>query len=198
MSVVGVMPEGFAYPDEAEIWGPLAFSPDDLSENSRGGHGLEVLGRMKPGLSLAQVQSDMDRVGKTMIEQHGSYPYKKFGLWNHSASAAGRDRGRCEAIADGADGGSGPGAADRVREYCQPSAGAIDRTAAGDGDPHGAWARVARGWCGNCLRRVLCWLLWAAVVGVAITPWILRGLVRIAAKSLPRAIHTRLTAGRCF
>ncbi len=80
MSVVGVMPAGFSYPDEAEIWGPLAFSPDDLSENSRGGHGLEVLGRIKPGLSLAQVQSDMDRVGKTMIEQHGSYPYQKYGF----------------------------------------------------------------------------------------------------------------------
>ena len=80
MSVVGVMPAGFAYPDETEIWGPLAFSPDDLSENSRGNHGLEVLGRIKPGLSLAQVQSDMDRVAKTMIEQHQSYPYEKYGF----------------------------------------------------------------------------------------------------------------------
>ena len=57
-TVVGVMPEGFAYPTESELWEPQAFSPDDLSENSRGGHGLEVLGRIKPGLSLAQVQSD--------------------------------------------------------------------------------------------------------------------------------------------
>jgi len=80
MSVVGVMPDGFAYPDETEIWGPLAFSPGDLSENSRGSHGLEVLGRIKQGLSLAQVQSDMDRVGKTMIEQHRSYPYEKYGF----------------------------------------------------------------------------------------------------------------------
>ena len=74
-TVVGVMPDGFAYPADTEIWGPLAFSPDDLSENNRGSHGYEVLGRIKPGLSLAQVQSDMDRVGKTMIEQHPSYPY---------------------------------------------------------------------------------------------------------------------------
>ena len=80
MTVVGIVPAGFAYPDEAEIWGPLAFSPADLSENSRGNHGLEVLGRLKPGLSLAQVQSDMDRVGKTMIEQHRSYPYERFGF----------------------------------------------------------------------------------------------------------------------
>src|SRR5579859_488978 len=67
MVVVGVMPAGFSYPNETEIWGPLAFSADDLSENSRGGHGYEVLGRIKPGLSMAQVQADMDQVGRTMI-----------------------------------------------------------------------------------------------------------------------------------
>jgi predicted permease len=79
-SVVGVMPRGFEYPAETEIWGPLAFSPDDLSENNRGGHGLEVLGRVKAGLSIAQVQADMDRTAKTMIEQHASYPYNKYGF----------------------------------------------------------------------------------------------------------------------
>ena len=66
-SVVGIMPAGFAYPDETEIWGPLAFSPDDLSEASRGGHGLEVLGRLKPGVCFAQVPSDQDRGGRTII-----------------------------------------------------------------------------------------------------------------------------------
>src|SRR5271170_5781414 len=73
MSVVGVMPAAFAYPDGSEIWGPLAFSPNDLSPDNRGSHGYEVLARIKPGLSFAQVQSDMDRVGKTMIEQNRSY-----------------------------------------------------------------------------------------------------------------------------
>jgi len=80
VSVVGVMPAGFAYPDEAEVWAPLAFSPNDLSENGRGDHGLEVLGRIKPGLTPGQVQSDMDRVGRTIVEEHPSYPYKNFGF----------------------------------------------------------------------------------------------------------------------
>src|SRR6202034_3625844 len=53
MSVVGVMPAGFAYPDDTEIFRPLAFSPDALRENSRGSHEYEVLARIKPGLSLA-------------------------------------------------------------------------------------------------------------------------------------------------
>ncbi len=78
MTVVGVMTPGFAYPDKAEIWAPLTFSPEDLNPNSRGNHGLEVLGRIKPGLTLAQVQADMDRVAESMIQQNGAYPYQKF------------------------------------------------------------------------------------------------------------------------
>jgi putative ABC transport system permease protein len=78
MTVVGVMPKGFEYPTGTEIWGPLAFSPDDLSEKNRGSHGLEVLGRLKPGISLEAVQADMDRASRTMIEEHKNYPYQKY------------------------------------------------------------------------------------------------------------------------
>ena len=85
MTVVGVMPPGFDYPEHSEIWAPLAFSPGDLAPNRRGNHGLEVLGRLKPGLTLAQAQSDMDGVAKTMMEQNASYPYAKydFGIVMH-------------------------------------------------------------------------------------------------------------------
>jgi putative ABC transport system permease protein len=191
MSVVGVMPERFAYPDEAEIWGPLAFSPDDLSENSRGGHGLEVLGRMKPGLSLAQVQSDMDRVGKTMIEQHGAYPYKKFnfGIILHPLLE--------ETVGD-------------VKPSLMVLMAAVGlvlliacanianlllvRSTERQQEME---TRMALGASGARLVRqlltesvVLAFV--GGLVGVAITPWILHGLVGIAAKSLPRAIHTAI------
>ena len=189
MSVVGVMPDGFAYPDEAEIWGPLAFSPDDLSENSRGGHGLEVLGRMKPGLSLAQVQSDMDRVGKTMIEQHGSYPYKKFnfGIILHPLLE--------ETVGD-------------VKPSLMVLMAAVGlvlliacanianlllvRSTERQQEMETRMALGASG--ARLVRQLLTESVVLAcaggLVGVAITPWILHGLVAIAAKSLPRAIHT--------
>ena len=191
MSVVGVMPEGFAYPDEAEIWGPLAFSPDDLSESSRGNHGFEVLGRMKPGLSLAQVQSDMDRVGRTIIEQHGSYPYTKFdfGIILHPLLE--------ETVGD-------------VKPSLMVLMAAVGlvlliacanianlllvRSTERQQEME---TRMALGASGARLMRQLLTesvvLAFAGgVVGVAITPWILHGLVRIAAKSLPRAIHTSI------
>jgi putative ABC transport system permease protein len=191
MTVVGVMPEGFAYPDETEIWGPLAFSPDDLSENNRGSHGYEVLGRMKPGLSLAQVQSDMDRVGKTMIEQHGAYPYKKFdfGIILHPLLE--------ETVGD-------------VKPsllVLMAAVGLVLLIACANianlllvrstERQQEMETRMALGASGARLMRQLLTesvvLAFAGgVVGVAITPWILRGLVAIAAKSLPRAIHTTI------
>ncbi len=80
MTVVGVMPPGFNYPDESEIWSPLAFKPDDLNPDNRGNHEYEVLARIRPGLTTAQVHTDLARVSKAMIEQNRSYPYESYGF----------------------------------------------------------------------------------------------------------------------
>ena len=78
MVIVGVMPEGFDYPEDAEMWQPLAFTNDDLSPDNRGSHGYEVIARIKPDLTLVQAREDMDRVTHSIIERNASYPYKKF------------------------------------------------------------------------------------------------------------------------
>ena len=191
--VVGVMPEGFAYPDEAEIWGPLAFSPDDLSENSRGSHGLEVLGRRRPGLTLAQVQSDMDRVGKTMIEQHGSYPYQQygFGIILHPLLEETVGDVKPSLIVLMAAVGL------VLLIACANIANLLlVRSTERQQEME---TRMALGASGSRLVRQLLTesvvlALAGGLVGVAITPWILRGLVSIAAKSLPRALHTGIDA----
>ena len=191
MAVVGVMPRGFAYPDETEIWAPLAFSPDDLSENSRGSHGLEVLGRIKPGLSMAQVQSDMDRVAKTMIEQHASYPYNKFdfGVILHPLLE--------ETVGD-------------VKPSLLMLMAAVGLVlliacanianlllARSTERQQEMETRMALGASGGRLARQLITesvvLAFAGgALGIAITPWILHELVGLAAKSLPRTVNTSI------
>src|SRR5262249_39606308 len=51
--VIGVMPANFRFPDTADIWIPLFPNP---SESPRTVGFLEVLGRLKPGMTLARAK----------------------------------------------------------------------------------------------------------------------------------------------
>ena len=73
MNVVGVMPAGFHFPDrETEVWIPLAFTPDLLEENNRGSHFLNVIARLKPGVTTSQAQADLNTVTARLSSEHTS------------------------------------------------------------------------------------------------------------------------------
>jgi len=80
MTIVGVLPEDFAYPGFTgiDMWAPLAFSPASLDENNRGSHGQEVVARLKPGVTLGQARAELASVASTIVEQHKQYNYKKY------------------------------------------------------------------------------------------------------------------------
>jgi putative ABC transport system permease protein len=78
--VIGVMPKGFDYPTSSELWMPQVFAPDDFGPNNRGNHGLEVIARLNPGVSLDQARDDMAALSKSIIEQNLQYPYQRFGF----------------------------------------------------------------------------------------------------------------------
>jgi putative ABC transport system permease protein len=188
-SIVGVMPEGFAYPDDSEIWGPLAFGPDDLSESRRGNHGLEVLGRIKPGLTLPQVQSDMDRVARTMIEEHKSYPYTKFnfGIILHPLLEETVGDVKPSLIVLMAAVGL------VLLIACANIANLLlVRSSERQREMGIRMALGANGWrlARQLLTESTLLALTGGCLGLVITPWVLRGLVALASKSLPRTVHT--------
>jgi putative ABC transport system permease protein len=189
MTVVGVMPKEFAYPEDSEIWGPLAFTPDDLAPSNRGHHGLEVLGRLKAGVSLAQAQSDMDRVARTMIEQQANYPYQKFnfGIILHPLLE--------ETVGD-----VKPSllvlmaAVGLVLLIACINIANLLLTRSTERRQE-METRMALGASGSRLARQLLTesvvlSLAGGLVGIAITPPLLHGLTALAAKSLPRTVHT--------
>ena len=66
-TIIGVMPAGFSYPDRAELWRPLAIDPAKLDP---GPHYLQVVGRLKPEVTLAQAHADMSSIAARLSEQH--------------------------------------------------------------------------------------------------------------------------------
>jgi putative ABC transport system permease protein len=60
-TVVGVMPAGFAFPpgsnDQVELIVPFQFDP--ANPGGRGSHFLSVIGRLRPGVTMEQAQSEM-------------------------------------------------------------------------------------------------------------------------------------------
>src|SRR6185503_5559629 len=66
VEIVGVMPAGFLFPDEAaDLWKPILLDADATGADNRGSHGFTVLGRLKAGLTIAQAKADLDSVATT-------------------------------------------------------------------------------------------------------------------------------------
>jgi predicted permease len=58
-TVVGVMPSGFSYPGDTELWQQLQW---DLSQHTRFAHFMESVARVKPGVSVDRIQRELAAV----------------------------------------------------------------------------------------------------------------------------------------
>ncbi len=67
-TVVGIMPRGFDYPVPMELWVPLALSPAEKTDRAK--LSLESLGRLKPGINVAQARSAMDSVSQRLQQEY--------------------------------------------------------------------------------------------------------------------------------
>ncbi|MCA1558462.1 MAG: ABC transporter permease, partial [Acidobacteria bacterium] len=62
-TVVGIMPKDFNFPvNGSELWTSLAF--DAKEQGERNNHYLQVIGRLKPGVSQAQAQAELDGISQ--------------------------------------------------------------------------------------------------------------------------------------
>jgi putative ABC transport system permease protein len=74
--IIGVLPATLRIPPEAQVWKPLA--PDEGTRNARGAFWLPVIGRLKPGISVLEAQTEMTGIA-TRLEQ--TYPSNQgFGI----------------------------------------------------------------------------------------------------------------------
>src|SRR4051812_4258653 len=69
--IVGVMPISFQFPDSTiEVWKPIVFDAEAVSDNNRGSHGYTTIARLKPGVTIAQAHADLAAVTATFKTEH--------------------------------------------------------------------------------------------------------------------------------
>ncbi len=66
--IVGVMPPRFAFPDGSQIWAPVAFDPK--TPPTRNGRYVTTIGRIKPGRTLDDVQSEMSLLASRLAREY--------------------------------------------------------------------------------------------------------------------------------
>jgi len=62
-TIVGVLPPEFRFPDNTDVWTPWWAVPPT---SSRSGHNYRAVGRLKPGVTVDQAQSEMDAIGSQL------------------------------------------------------------------------------------------------------------------------------------
>ena len=75
--IIGVMPRNFEFPllpgrlNSSELWVPMSFDQQqELGANGAAGWGFNMVGRLKPGITAAQAQSDAELVAQETMRHY--------------------------------------------------------------------------------------------------------------------------------
>jgi predicted permease len=76
-TIIGVMPRSFEFPLDAgrlshrDLWVPMSFTPGE--KKSQGNNfDYSAIARLKPGITMAQAQQEVDRIAKEIQAQYGA------------------------------------------------------------------------------------------------------------------------------
>ena len=69
VTVVGIMPDGFRFPELCDVWQPFPVS-DRAQEKDRGNHAVPLYARLQPGVTLAQAQAELDTIAARLAAAH--------------------------------------------------------------------------------------------------------------------------------
>jgi predicted permease len=79
-AIVGIMPPGFNYPNDTEMWWSRALGTDEVRDNRY----MNAVARLKPNVSMAQAQAEMDtiseRLGQNYVVTNSNWTTRVTGL----------------------------------------------------------------------------------------------------------------------
>ena len=166
VTVIGIAPTGILWRPAVEH--AAGFLSGDRGDAGAGGCGLlcmipntnwlYIVGRVKPGVALDPLQDKIERAcyeqilrqQGVCIENEGASSLAEAHVVLTPAKRASAHAGGVRVASASADVDFGAGAADCVREHCEPSAGARHGSQGGDARCGRRWARCEAGSFGNC------------------------------------------------
>jgi predicted permease len=78
-TVIGVMPRDFEFPlraghvNQNELWVPLSLRPEEFTGGAAASWNFRMVGRLKPGVTAAQAQTDAERVARETMRDYPAY-----------------------------------------------------------------------------------------------------------------------------
>ena len=88
-TIVGVMPRDFSAPGGVDFWHAAQFVPNNWGNyRDDGQRFIIVFGRLRPGVTLAQAQGDLDRIGEQLRREYPSSD----GAWRFTSETLREDR----------------------------------------------------------------------------------------------------------
>jgi len=78
-TVIGVMPRDFDFPlnpghaNQSELWLPLSLRPEEFTAGSAASWNSRMVGRLKPGITAEQAQSDAGRVARQTMRDYPAH-----------------------------------------------------------------------------------------------------------------------------
>ena len=67
VTVIGVMPKGWRFPEICDIWMPLQM---DVKDHGRGNFFLDCIGKVKKGVSIEQARAEMEAISARLAAQY--------------------------------------------------------------------------------------------------------------------------------
>jgi putative ABC transport system permease protein len=77
--VIGVMPRGFTFPGAIDLWFPLVLDESDTNPGQRGAHYIEVVGRLRPDVTIEQAQADLTSIERSIGQRFEAV--QGYGVW---------------------------------------------------------------------------------------------------------------------
>jgi len=75
-TIIGVMPRTFEFPvdttrlNQAQLWVPLSFTADELSDATAGNFGYHIIARLKDGVSISSASQDAERASHEVMRNY--------------------------------------------------------------------------------------------------------------------------------